>query len=62
MILKGIPTKEAKAEIETHPVILEIAISKCSKLYKLYYASYSLTDFNLFLQLNDFLFHLFVSI
>ena len=30
MILKGTPTKEAKAEIETHPVILEIAISECS--------------------------------
>ena len=26
----GIPTKEAKAEMETHPVIVEIAISECS--------------------------------
>ena len=26
----GIPTKEAKAEVETHPVIVEIAMSKCS--------------------------------
>ena len=35
-----IPTKEAKAEMETHPVI----------------------HFGLFLQLNNFLFHLFFSI
>ena len=27
----GIPTEEAKAEMETHPVILEINKSKCSK-------------------------------
>ena len=26
----GIPTKEAKAEMETHPVTLEIKMSKCS--------------------------------
>ena len=26
----GIPTKGAKAEMETHPVIVEIAISECS--------------------------------
>ena len=26
----GIPTKEAKAEIETHPVIVEAKIRKCS--------------------------------
>ena len=25
----GIPTKEAKAEMETHPLIVEIKISKC---------------------------------
>ena len=25
-----IPTKEAKAKMETHPVIVEIAISECS--------------------------------
>ena len=25
----GIPTKEAKAEMETHPVIVEITIRKC---------------------------------
>ena len=27
----GIPTKEAKAEIETHTVIVEAKIRKCSK-------------------------------
>ena len=26
----GIPTKEAKAEMETHPVIVEAKIRKCS--------------------------------
>ena len=26
----GIPTEEAKAEMETHPVILEAKIRKCS--------------------------------
>ena len=26
----GIPTTEVKAEIETHPVTVEIKISKCS--------------------------------
>ena len=33
----GIPTKEAKAEMETHPVIVDITISGQynSKLYKL---------------------------
>ena len=29
-VLIGIPTKEAKAEMETHPVIVEDAISKWS--------------------------------
>ena len=59
-----IPTKEAKAEIETHPVIVEIKISvQCiSNLYKLFYASYSLINFDLFLRLNNFLCHLFLSI
>ena len=50
-----IPTKEAKVETETHLVIVEITISVISaqynsKLYKLFYASYSLTHFDLFLQ------------
>ena len=26
----GIPTKEGKTEMETHPVIVEVKISKCS--------------------------------
>ena len=30
VILIGIPTKEAKAEMETHPVIVEIIMSKWS--------------------------------
>ena len=29
-ISTGIPAEEAKAEIETHPVIVEAKISKCS--------------------------------
>ena len=29
-ILIRIPTKEAKTEMKTHPVIVEIAISECS--------------------------------
>ena len=47
----GIPTKEAKAEIETHPVNVEITISGQynSKLYKLFYASYSIIHIDLFL-------------
>ena len=31
VVVIGIPTKEAKAEIETSPVTGEIEISKCSK-------------------------------
>ena len=30
VILIGIPTKEEKAKMETHPVTVEIKISKCS--------------------------------
>ena len=47
----GIPTKDAKAEIETHPVNVEITISGQynSKLYKLFYASYSIIHIDLFL-------------
>ena len=46
----GIPTKEAKAEIETHPVNVEITISGQynSKLYKLFYASYSIIHIDFF--------------
>ena len=31
----GIPTKEAKSEIETHPVIVEIKIGECSNFFML---------------------------
>ena len=61
----GIATKEAKAKMETHLVTAEIKISKYSiqfKLYKLFYASYSLIHFDLFLQLNNLLFHLYFSV
>ena len=46
-----IPTKEAKTEIETHPVIVKITVSVQYnlKLYKRFYASYSLIHFDLFL-------------
>ena len=40
----GIPTKEAKGEMETHPVIVAIYQNN-SKLYKLFYASYSSIHF-----------------
>ena len=45
------PTKEAKAEMETHPVTIETNISAHynSKLYKLFHASYLLNNFDLFL-------------
>ena len=42
-IHKGIPTKEAKAEIETHPVIVEpkiIRVQYSSELYKPFCAFY----------------------
>ena len=42
--LTGIPIEEAKAEIETHPIIAEAKICKC------FCASYLLIHFALFLQ------------
>ena len=57
-----IPTKEVKSEMETHQVTIEITIARDqfnSKVYKLFYASYSSIHFDLFLQLNNFLSHLF---
>ena len=60
-----IPVKEAKAEMEIHPVIVEVTIVSSqynTKLCKLFNASFSLTHFDLFLQLNNFLFHLFFSV
>ena len=58
----GIPTKEAKAEKETHPVIVEtveivevveVNVHYNSKLYKLFCASNSLIYFDLFLHLKN---------
>ena len=57
----GIPTKEAKAEMETCPVTVEFEISD-PKLYELFYASNSLTHFDLHFQLNNFIFHLYFSV
>ena len=61
----GIQFKEAKAEIEMHPVTVEIKKVSAQynlKLYKLFYACHSLINFDLFLQLNNFLFHLYLSV
>ena len=33
----GIPSKEAKAQIETHPVTVEAKINKCSVKYFLFH-------------------------
>ena len=44
----GIPTKEAKIEMETHPVIVEIAVSECSIYLK------TLQTFLCFLFINSF--------
>ena len=58
------PNKEAKVEMETHLVTVEIKISAQynSKLYELFSAFGSLIHFDLFLQLNNFLIHLYFSI
>ena len=56
----GTSIKEAKSEMVTHPVILEITVSKWSaKLCKFFYGSYTLIYFDLFLSINNFLFQLF---
>ena len=52
----GISTKEAKAEIEK---LQKESYQYYSKLYKPFYASYLLIPFNLFLQLINFVLHLF---
>ena len=50
MMPTGTPTKEAKGEMETHPVTVEIKMSKrsqyTSKLYKLFYVPHSLIHFD----------------
>ena len=60
----GILHKEPKSQIETHPVTAEIKISAKynSKLSKLFYTSFLLIHFYLFLQLNNLLFHLHFSL
>ena len=53
VILIGIPTKEAKVEMQTHSVNAETKISKCSmkcETLQTFYASYSSIYFGLFLQ------------
>ena len=48
----GIPSKEAKSEIEIHPVIVDAKIRKCSihlDLYKPFRAFYSSIYFTVFL-------------
>ena len=52
MIPIGMPTKEAKAQIETHSVIAETKVRKCSVYFKIietFCASYSSIPFGLFL-------------
>ena len=64
-ITTGIWTKEERAEIETHPVTVEARISKCSAYFKILQTFLYLSFSNLFcfiLQLNDFLFYLFLSV
>ena len=50
ILILGIPTKEATAEMEMHPVIVEFDITKCSlynsKHYKLFYTLCSLIHFD----------------
>ena len=52
----GIPIKEAKAEMEVHPLIVQITISgQCkSKVYNFFYNFYSLILFDLFPQIKKF--------
>ena len=61
----GKPTKEAKAEIEIHPVIVEPKKESAQynlELYKPICAFYSSIHFDLFIQLNNVLFCLYFSI
>ena len=62
-VLIGIPSKEAKAEIEIYPVIGKDKIKVVQydlELYKPFYAFYSSIHFAIFLQGNNFLFHLYI--
>ena len=58
----GILIKEAKKEIEIHPVILEAkkeSVQYNLDFYKAFCTFYSSIHFALFLQRNNFLFHLY---
>ena len=58
-------SKEAKADMGIHLVIAEDKMRKCLcnlELYKPLCAFYSSIHFDLFLQLNNFLFHLYFSV
>ena len=61
----GISTKEAKTEIEVHAVTAQAKIRKCPyilELHNRFCASYSLIKFAIFIQQNNFLFHLHIPI
>ena len=61
VIPTGIPAKEAKAQIEIHPVIAEAKNQYNLELYKLFCAFYSSIHFALFLRVNYFLVYIFQS-
>ena len=61
----GIPSKEGKAETEIHPVTAEVKKESAQlnlELYKPFCGFYSSIKFALFLQGNNFLFHLYFLI
>ena len=58
----GIPSKEAKAEIEMHPLSVKLkwgCIQYNLELYKPFWAFYVSVLFALFFQRNNFLFHVY---
>ena len=65
-LIPGIITQIFIPIVETHPVTVAIVIIKSdqhnSKLYKVFYAFYPLIYFDLFLQSNNLLFHLFFAV
>ena len=61
----GIQIKEAKAEIEKHPLIVDAKIRTCSVYFRVVQTFLSflfIKSFDLFLQWNNFLFRLYFSI
>ena len=57
----GIPIKEVKAEIEMHPVIVEVKIRSYSikfRFVQTFFDFYSFVHFALFLQVINSFFHL----